>query len=137
MSRKLGPTWRSASPWADGLRDEHVGEHVRQVAEHRDETVVGLGVERHWPRPHGDHEPVQALVEQALGLRQRGQVPDRAVEEIGPGVLDPRGLGARYRVAADEARVVDRREQLLLGRPYVGDERPRAGDGQRLMHQRG
>ena len=44
MSRKLGPTWRSASPCVGqprgGLRGEHVREHVRQVAEDGHEPVV-------------------------------------------------------------------------------------------------
>ena len=52
-----------------GLRGEHVGQHVRQVAEHGHEPVVRLGVDRHRPRADVDDEAVQALVEQPLGVR--------------------------------------------------------------------
>ena len=71
--------------------------------------------------PSVGEQPVQALVEHALGARGRRQVPGRAVEQVGPRVLDPGRLGARERVPADEARVVDRRDQLALGRADVGD----------------
>ena len=48
-----GPTWRQrlavlGQP-RGGLRDEHVGQHVRQVAEDGHEPVVGLGVDRDRP----------------------------------------------------------------------------------------
>ena len=128
MSRKLGPTWRSASPCVGqprgGLRGEHVGQHVRQVAEHGHEPVVGLGVHRHRLRAHVHHEAVQALVQEAAGLLVRREVPDGALEQVGARVLHAGGLGAGDRVAAHEARVVGvRLTQVLLGRAHVRDER--------------
>jgi hypothetical protein len=118
-----------------GLRGEHVGEHVREVAEHRDEPIVGGRVERDRPRAHVDHEAVQPLVEQPAGVRQGRQVPDGVLEQVRAGVLDPGRLGAGDRMAADEARVVDLVEQLLLGGADVRDHAvlPRAGE--RLLHQ--
>ena len=102
MSRKLGPTWRSASPCSESRAasscGEHVGEHVRQVAEDGHQPVVGGGVDGHRPRAHVD-EPVQALVEEPAGLLVRGEVPDGVLERSAR-VLHPGGLGARDRVPA-------------------------------------
>ena len=53
---------------ARGLRDEHVGEHVRQVRDRREHAVVGLGVERRGAGAEAGEQPVQALVERAAGV---------------------------------------------------------------------
>ena len=116
---------------ARGLGDEHVGEHVREVRDRRHQAVVRVGVERRRPRAEAGQQPVQALVERAAGARRRRQVPGRAVEQVGAGVLDAGRLGAGERVAADEARVVDRVDDRALGRADVGDDAVLAGGRER------
>ena len=49
-------------------------------------------------------------------------------------MLDARGLGARQRVAADEALIVDRGHERALGRADVGHHAGRRGGRQRLLH---
>ena len=53
-SRKLGPDPAQRLALAQqplgGLGHQHVGQHVRQVADRRQQAVVGLGVDRHRPR---------------------------------------------------------------------------------------
>ena len=106
VSRKLGPTSgrRSDSSAArrGRLLDEHVGDHVRQVADRRHQPVVGLGVDRLRAGAEVGDRPLQAVVEDAARALGRRQVPARALEQVGAGVLDPGGLGAGERVAADE-----------------------------------
>ena len=87
----------------------------------RQQRVVRLGVERRRVRPEVDQHAVQALVEDPAGPRRRRQVPGGALEQVGARVLDPGGLGAGQRVAADEPRVVHRRDHRPLGRADVGD----------------
>jgi hypothetical protein len=50
-------------------------------------------------------------------------------------VLDAGRLGTGDRVTADEARVVDRRQQRLLGRTDVADHTARPCGRERLAHQ--
>ena len=93
---------------AGGLLDEHVREHVRQVADRRHHPVVGLGVDRLRAGAELGDRALQAVVVRGRSSRsRRGQVPARSLEQVGAGVLDPGGLGARERVPADEA--LDRR----------------------------
>ena len=66
-------------------------------------------------------QPVQPLVQQARRALAGRQVPDRALEQVGAGVLHARRLGARDRVAAHEALVVDRLDDAALDRADVGD----------------
>ena len=93
------------------------------------------GVDRHRMRAERHDEAMQALVQQSLGVRQRRQVPDGALEQVGARVLDAGRLGAGDRVPADEARVVHGRQQLLLGGAHVADQAARSGGVQRLAHQ--
>ena len=141
MSRKLGPTWRSASPCSSSrpaaCEASTFASTCGQVAEHGHEAVVRLGVHRHRPRPNVHHEAVQPLVEQPARLLVRRQVPDGALEEVGAGVLHARGLGARDRMAAHEARVGRARHEVLLRRAHVGDERVRPRGVKRRAHQLG
>ena len=51
-------------------------------------------------------------------------------------MLDARGLGARQRMAADEARVVDRADHRALDRADVGHHAVRPGGGERLADRR-
>ena len=105
----------SASPWsASGPRaceDEHVGQHVRQVAERRHQPVVRGGVDRHRraPTPRrsgaGARRAGRRSCAAASGTRRRP-------EQVGARVLDAGRLRAGDRVAADEARVVARPPQL-------------------------
>jgi hypothetical protein len=117
------------------LRGEHVGEHVRQVAEHGHEPVVGLGVDRHGARAQLHHEAVQALVEEPAGLLVRREVPDGALEEVRARVLHPRRLGAGDWMAADEAGVGRPAHEVLLRRAHVGHERVVAGGVERRPHE--
>ena len=84
------------------LAHEHVREHVRQVADGRHQAVVHVRRDRGRPRAERGHAPVQALVEHAARALGRRQVPGRALEQLGPRVLDARRLGARQRMPADE-----------------------------------
>ena len=52
----------------------------------------------------------------------RRQVPDRALEQVGAGVLDAARLRACDRVTAHEPLVVERLDQPALGRADVGDQ---------------
>ncbi len=104
------------------------------MAEDRDEPVVGVRVERDRPGADVDHEAVEPLVQEAPGVRERREVPNGALEEVGARVLDAGRLGARDRVPADEARVVDGAQQLALGRAHVGHERVRPGGIKRGAH---
>jgi hypothetical protein len=97
---------------------------------------VGLGVDRDRPGAEADEQAVQALVQQAAGALGRRQVPGRAVEQVGARGVDAGRLGARDRMPADEARVVDRRRQRALGRSDVGHERVVACGGERVGDER-
>ncbi len=134
-SRKLGPDLGHplgvAGQLGGGLCDEDVGDDVRQVADRRHQAVVGVGVDRLRAGAEAGDGPLQAVVEEAAGALGRGQVPAGALEEVGAGVLDPGGLGAGQRVAADEALVgAERRDELALGRADVGDDRLGAAGGE-------
>ena len=135
-SRKLGPV-AGISPPSPSARaacaDEDVREDVRQVRHARHHAVVQRRVDRGRLRADPDERAVQALVERSLGRGPRGEIPRRAVEEVGAGVLDARGLGARERVAADEARVIASADDGALGRADVGDRAVRRRAGQRLV----
>ncbi len=106
VSRKLGPTSGrrsdSSASVGRGLLDQHVRDHVRHVADRRHQPVVRLGVDRLRAGPQVGDRALQQVVLQAARALGRGQVPASALEEVGPGVLDARGLGARQRVTADE-----------------------------------
>ena len=140
MSRKLGPTCRQRLALLGQprgrLRDEHVGQHVRQVAEDGHEPVVGLGVDRDRAGAELHDEAVQALVEEAARLLVRREVPGRALEQVGARVLHAGGLGAGDRVAADEARVRHAAHEVPLRRAHVRDERVLARRVERRPHQR-
>ena len=107
--------------------DEHVGDHVREVADGRHQPVVGLGVDRLRAGAEVGDRALQAVVQDAARALGRRQVPARALEQVGARVLDPGGLGAGQRVAADEALALPRlrqlRDQVALGRADVGDHR--------------
>ena len=127
-SRKLGPDLGQVlgllAERRRRLGDEHVGEHVRQVADRRHQPVVGLGLDRLRPGAHVGDRALHPVVEQPAGAGGRRQVPAGALEEVGAGVLDPRGLRAGQRVAADEAGVrAERGDHLALHRADVGDGR--------------
>ncbi len=115
-------------------RHEHVGQHVREVGDGREQRVVGVGVERRGARAEVLEQPVQALVEHPAGALGGRQVPGGAVEQVRPGVGDARGLGAGQRVAADEARIVDGRHHRALRRAHVGDDAVLPRRVQHLAH---
>ena len=77
--------------------------------------------------PRSATDALEAVVVDAARALGRRQVPARALEQVGARVLDPRGLGAGERVAADEP--LRRRRpgapaiELALGRADVGDDR--------------
>ncbi len=101
----LGQALGVAAQLRRRLGRERVGDDVRQVADRRQQAVVGAGVDRLRAGAEAGDEALQAVVEQAAGAVCRGQVPASALEEVGAGVIDPRGLGPGQRVAADEALV--------------------------------
>ena len=112
VSRKLGPTSgsrsesrvSSAAAWPTSTLATTCGRWLT-VAISRSwasaSIACGAGAEA------GD-DALQAVVEHAAGALGRRQVPAGALEEVGAGVLDPGGLGAGQRVAADEALVARR-----------------------------
>ena len=107
-SRKLGPSAAIASPpsaraaWATS----DVGDDVRQVRDRGHEAVVVGGVDRGRAARRGRRRSgAGARAGCPRSSARRREVPGGAVEEVGAGVLDARGLGARQRVAADEALV--------------------------------
>ena len=63
----------------------------------------------------------------AGGDRGRSQVPGRAVEQVGTGMIDPGVLRAGERVPADEPRLRVRRDDRPLGRADVGHDTVRRG----------
>ena len=93
-----GPTRGSARPRASsrGLGDEHVGQHVRQVADRGQQPVVGVGVDRHRAGAERDDQPVQALVEQARRALARASGTRRRPRR-GPRARAPRRPSRRPR----------------------------------------
>ena len=144
VSRKLGPT--------SGIRSESPLSAAAASAARALATTCGrwltvairrswrAGVDRLRAGAEAGDGALQAVVEDAAGALCRGQVPAGALEEVRAGVLDPGGLGAGQRVAADEALVAaERGDQLALGRADVGDHGLRAAGRQRrarLLGQR-
>jgi hypothetical protein len=124
-----------------GLVQQDVRERVRQVARHRDEPVVRLGVDRDGERAERGDEAVQELVALRLGRGDRGQEPGRALEELRGRALRPASLGAADRVPADEAWLAGgRRTDAALRRADVGDGAAgpaRVEDRPHLRGQRG
>ena len=139
-SRKLGPTAGSAlasSPscrLAQAWATSRLARTCGRWETHRHQAVVGLRVDRGRARAEASQQRVQALVEDAGGaLRRRRQVPGGAVEQVLAGVLDAGRLGARQRVAADEALVGARRRRASrLVEPTSVTTQSRAGRFQRL-----
>ena len=125
---RASPPWTRRPPAArgeqsDGLGDEQVGEHVRQVRDAPHQPVVGVGVDRLRPRPEAAQQPVQTLVEDTGGAAfGGGQIPGGAVEQVLAGVLHAGGLGARQRVPADEALIGAGGGEHVLGRADVADD---------------
>ena len=106
------------------LVEEHVCEHMREVARQPDEPVVRVRPDRDRSRAERADEAVEQP--QPLGRRRgrRSEEPRRAVEELRRGAAGPARLGAADRVAADEALVRrGRRADRPLRRADVGDRR--------------
>ena len=79
-----------------GLHDEQVGEHVRQVA--RDARAGGRGRPASIATgvaPSAATQAVQVAQPRGLGLGQRREVPGRALEQLGAGVLRRRASPCR------------------------------------------
>ena len=76
VSRKLGPTSGRRSDSSESAAaaslDEHVGEHVRQVADRRHHPVVGLGVDRLRPGAELGDGALQAVVVEAARVARSG-----------------------------------------------------------------
>ena len=137
-SRKLGPVAGSLSRSSLSARAAWATSTLASTCGRWETAAISrswvVGVERLRPRAELDEQAVQALVEDAGRPRRRRQVPRRAVEQLGAGVLDARRLGAGERMAADEARVGDGGDDRPLGRADVGHDAARAGVRQRLAH---
>ena len=110
---------RRRSPCAGGLRDQHVGEHVRQVGDagHAAGRATSASIAAGGRRSAAS-DAVQALVEHAGGAGGGRQVPGRPVEQVGAGVLAlrrsrrPRAGGRRRSAGVrgargDHARLVE------------------------------
>ena len=119
-----------------GLRDQHVGQHVGQVRDRGHDAVVGLRVDRDRLGAEAVRAGGAGVRKHAGGGRRGGQVPGGALEQVGAGVLDPGGLGAGQRVAADKAGVVMGGDHGALGRADVGDHAVVGRCRQRLPHRR-
>ena len=121
------------------LLDEHVGDHVREVAHGGHQPIVGLRVDRLGTRAEVRDRPLEAVVVHPARALGRGQVPAGALEQVVARVLHARALGSRDRMAADEPPqslvVREARDQLALGRADVGDDRVRATLVERIGHQ--
>ena len=82
-------------PGSAGLVEQHVRERVRQVARHRDEPVVGGGIDRDGARAERGDEPVHGAVALGLGRRRAGSGTtsrpsnSSAVARSGPRVSAP------------------------------------------------
>ena len=139
-SRKLGPTAgrrQRASPLegAARLRDQQVGEHVRQVRHACHQAIVRIGVDRGRLRAEAREQTVQALIQHAGGAALGGrQVPGGAIEQVLARVLHAGGLRAGQRMPADEALVGAGIGDGALGRAHVGDHAVGPGAGQRESH---
>ncbi len=141
--RPRSPGWRrrrgscrgSSGPTSGSRSESRVSSAAASADERRWRRTCGrwltVAISRSWASasiacgraPSSATRPLQAVVEQAARALGRGQVPAGALEEVGAGVLDPGGLGAGQRVAADEALVVaERGDELALGRADVGDD---------------
>ena len=125
-SRKLGPAAGSRSPPASSASAACATSTFASTWG-RCETVARIvswvsGSIAAGRAPSADEQPVEPLVQDARGRRRRRQVPGRALEQIGAGVLDPRALGARQRMPADEPGVPMGGDDLALGRADVGDD---------------
>ncbi len=87
------------------LVDEQIGKRVREVARQRDQAVVSVGVDRDGDGADRSDERMQRAVALGVGLRDRGEEPGRAVEELGARVGRPARFGPADRMATDEAGV--------------------------------
>ncbi len=108
------------------LLNEHVGDHVRKVADGRHQPVVGVGVDRLGTGAEVGDRALEPVVQEAAGALGGRQVPARPLEQVRARVLDPGGLGAGQRVPADEAlleRPSHPFHQRPLGGADVGDRR--------------
>ena len=90
------------APGSD-LVGEQVRERVRQVAGQSDDAVVRRRLDRDRRRAQLGDEPVDEPVAGGVRLRDRGQEPGRALEQVGGRVLGPARLRPAHRVPADEA----------------------------------
>ena len=86
-------------------------------------------------RTEGDEQAVEPLVQDPRGALAGREVPGRPVEQVRPRVLHAQGLGARDRMAADEALVLGGRRNGALRGAHVGHHAIRSGEGQRLGAQ--
>ena len=133
-SRKLGPTAGRRSGArrraARGLRDEQVGEHVRQVRDARHQAVVGR--RRRSPSgcaPKRAQQPVQALVEHARRCCRRRASDTRWRRRTDPRARARRRRSRRRRADARRRSARRRRDvgEQALGRADVADHAVRPG----------
>ena len=118
------------------LTHEDVGEHVRQVADHRHHAVVFLRVDGDRPRADLAEKPVEQLVGVGVDVRPGRHEVGGALEERCPGVGHAGRLGAAQRVTAHAAPLFVRRErphERALGAAHVADHGVRRGRGARRL----
>ena len=116
-----------------GLSHEHVGEHVRQMADDGHETVVLVGVDCDRARADLAEKAVETAVGLGVGVSPRREEVGRALVERGAGVADTGRLRPTQRVTADAAFLLARREgahEGPLGAAHVADHGVRGGGRQ-------
>ena len=110
MSRKPPAARRSSAPSCSAPRAGRVhegGRHeVGHVRHHGHEPVVIRRREHEHVGPQAHHDALQPVERLQVGGRGRRQDPDRSLEEVGVGPVQPDLLGPGHGVPADEARVV-------------------------------
>ena len=105
------------------------------MAREREQPIVRMRVDRHRHGPERGDEPVHEPVPGRRRLRERGEEPGRALEELRARMFRAAGLGAADRMAADEAHAVgDGRGDAALGRADVGDRARLGARGERRGH---
>ena len=121
-----------------GLVEKDIGEDVRQVARHRNQAIMGIGIDGDGPGAELLDEHVHRAVTLGHRRSERGQKPGRAFEEIGTRASRATRLGTADRVAPNVARIVaGSGADRALGRADVGDRALVGRRVENLAHDRG
>ena len=143
-SVKLAPTHCRGALAADvegpRMLHEDVRQHVRQMADDRQDAVVGDCVDVGGSGAQVEDELLQHGVQLGEGRPGGAEEVGRPVEQVRPRVLDPRVGRAAHGMPADEQRLGQRRQAVddgRLGAAHVGDQAGSRFGGRALLHQGG